>query len=241
MNTISSESPHEEEIVIRGTSVAICIPNNGALYRATFNFEDDKQPIAQALFTHFSSSSSSTNETSPSESWAPSAKTDLTLAQPNTPAKALVVLLKTLIHVIYLDGGSYIVHLPFPVLRLWSIPLGLLIERQADSEQGPMAPDQSFANDESLPRLFTLSSPLEDFGMVTSNGTSLDSVEEIIFVSSQSDSILVTRNSRTNQITLWYATPDQQERRKVPSAYLFCTNEVTPLIPSSLLHQCKYP
>src|SRR5579871_1747878 len=194
MNVISVDPSYAEGILIRGNSVIICTPNHGSLCRRTFNFDADKQPIIQALFTHFSNVSSSAKSSASSELPSSTNRPDQSPARPNIPAKALVVVLKTLMHIIYLDGGSYIMHLPFPVLKVWPISLGLLIERQSDSEQGPMSTDRAFANEEPLPRLFTLSSPLEDFGMVACNGPSLASDEEILFISSQSDSLCLTRN-----------------------------------------------
>ena len=130
-------------------------------------------------------------------------------------------------------------HLPFPVLKVWPISLGLLIERQSDSEQGPMSTDRAFANEEPLPRLFTLSSPLEDFGMVACNGPSLASDEEILFISSQSDSLCLTRNTEQDRITLWCATPDQQARRKVGSLLAFA-NEVSTILPTALINWAEY-
>jgi len=218
MNKVSEDSGYEEEILIRGTCVSVCTPNSGSLYRRTFSFDADKQPITQVLFTQFSTPSSSADSSVVTKSPNATTKADLSPAKTNTSAKALVVLLKTLIHIIYLDGGSYIVHLPFPVLKLWSIPLGLLIERHSDSEQGPMIADHSFSNEEQpLPRLFTLSGPLEDFGMVTCNGNSLDTDEEILYISSSSDSLCVTKTKSRNRITLWFASPDEQAGRKVSS------------------------
>jgi Anaphase-promoting complex subunit 1 WD40 beta-propeller domain len=211
MNKVE-DSRCEDELVIQGTTVFICTPNdNGIIRKQTFDFASQNQPITRALFTFFPSSPPT--ETASSTSVL---KTDLSPARPSsTPAKALVVLLTTLIHIIYLDGGSYIVHVPFPVINVWSIPLGLLLERQPDSPEGPAGADESFITEDQLPRLFTLSSPLDEFGVVTCNGAALDPDEEIVFVSSQTDSLCVTRNSERNRITFWYASPDPRARRKV--------------------------
>jgi hypothetical protein len=214
MNSLGA-SQYKDELVIDGSSVIWSV-NDGLVHKRTFNFENDGQPIAQALFTVFSPSTPPSTP-SPKDPHdvdnSPSRSTD-------TATKALVVVLKTLMHIIYIDsGGSYIVHLPFPVAKIWSIPIGLLLERELDSPPSSSSPDSSFASFESeskLPRLFTLSNPLEDFGMVTCNHSSQrDSNEEILFVSSHKNTLCVTRNLPEHRITLWYASPDPQARRKV--------------------------
>jgi hypothetical protein len=218
MNSLGP-SQFQDELVIDGCCV-IWTQNDGLIQKRTFDFASDGQPVAQALFTVFSSSPTATTQTpSPDRS-------DLSPSRVASPAnKALVVVLKTLMHIIYIDGGSYIVHLPFPVLKIWSVPLGILLERQLDALQDSSSSvDHSFIMSESahqLPRLFTLSSPLEDFGMVTCNRSSLDPNEEFIFISSQDDALCVTRNMTERRITLWHATPDQQARKKVFSTRLY--------------------
>jgi len=206
-------SHYKDELVIDGCCV-VWTTNEGLIHKRTFNFESDGQPITQALFTVFSSSPTASSQTRSQERSDLSPSLGLTTAN-----KALVVVLKTIMHIIYVDGGSYIVHLPFPVYKIWSISIGLLLERQLDSTHTPSSPtDHSFIISESeleLPRMFTLSSPLEDFGMVTCNRSSLDPNEEIIFFSSQDDALCVTRNVVECRITLWHATPDQQARKKV--------------------------
>ena len=216
MNSLGP-SQYKDELVVDGCCV-VWTTNEGLIHKRTFNFESDGQPITQALFTVFSSSPTAAPQTRSPE------RSDLSPSLGSTTAnKALVVVLKTIMHIIYVDGGSYIVHLPFPVYKIWSIPLGILLERQLDSTHTPSSPtDHSFIISESkhqLPRIFTLSSPLEDFGMVSCNRSSLDPNEEIIFFSSQDDALCVTRNGVESRITLWHATPDQQARKKVRFNY----------------------
>lgn len=206
-------SQYQDELVVDGCCVIWTI-NEGLLHKRTFNFESDGQPITQALFTVFSSSPT------PSLQMQSPERSDLSPSLGLTTAnKALVVVLKTIMHIIYHDGGSYIVHLPFSLHKIWSIPLGILLERQLDSLHTLSSPtDRSFLISESehqLPRMFTLSSPLEDFGMVVCNRSSLDPDEEIIFFSSHDDALCVTRNGVENRMTLWNAMPDQQARKKV--------------------------
>jgi hypothetical protein len=173
--------------------------DNGPLRNnCTFSFNDEGQSIVQTLFTHFPSSPSS------------DLSSDLSPSRRASGQPAFIVVLKNLIHIIYPEGGSYRVHLPFPVLKVWSVPLGLVLERQLD-------PVSSLSHESPLPRLLTLSSPLEDFGMVTCNGSSLDSDEEIVFISSQKDALCLTRNRVEGSLTLWYVSPDHLARRKVRS------------------------
>lgn len=196
----------DDRLVVQGTSLTWYL-NDGLVCRHTFDFKDDNQPISQALLAVFSDPSASKDPASPApkhDDLSPSS------ARSNVPNKALVVVLKTLMHIIYVGGGSYCVHLPFPILKVWPVPLGLVLERQLD-------PEHSFHvdPDHQLPRLLTLSSPLEDFGMVRCNNSSLDPAEEILFISSENDALCVSRNVSEGRITLWYASPDQQARRKV--------------------------
>jgi hypothetical protein len=120
MNSLGT-SQYKDELVI--------------VHKRTYDFASDGQPITHALFTVFSSSSTVSHPDPPQNS------SDLSPSRAsNTASRALVVVLKTLMHIIYLDGGSYIVHLPFPVLKIWSIPLGILLERQVDTFQDPSSP-----------------------------------------------------------------------------------------------------
>jgi Anaphase-promoting complex subunit 1 len=204
-----------ECVVIEGSRV-VCSTMLGdeVLQKRIFNFTSDNQPVTQALLTTFSSSSSAQSSPSlPFSSLSACHTPDLSPSQSSadSPQKALVVVLKTLMYIIYLEGGSYIIHLPFPLIKIWSIPLGLLLERQID----PIPHTMLSQSEPQLPRLFTLSSPLEDFGMVTCNRFPMDSKEKIVFVSSQKDALCVTRNVSENRITIWHASPDQQARRKV--------------------------
>ena len=204
-----------ERVVVEG-SMVICSTMLGdeVLQKRIFNFTSDNQPVSQALFTSFSLSSSAQSSSSlPFSPPSTSHPLDLSPAQTSadTQQKALIVVLKTLMYIIYFEGGSYIIHLPFPLLKVWSIPLGLLLERQID----PTPLTMLTQSEPQLPRLFTLSNPLEDFGMVTCNRFSLDPNEEIVFISSQKDALCVTRNVSEKRITIWYASPDQQARRKV--------------------------
>jgi Anaphase-promoting complex subunit 1 len=174
---------------------ALCCDGVLHVHNCVFNFPKDD--IVQTLLTRFSASQQNVSS-------------DLSPSQRASAETALVVVLKSLMHIIYPEGGSYIVHLPVPVLKVWSVPLGLVLERQLDS---------SSLSESGLPRLLTLSSPLEDFGTVTWNGFSLDKHEEILFVSSDKDALCLTRNHKESKLTVWHVSPAHLARRKVSS---FC-------------------
>ena len=209
-------SRYKNQLVVDGSSVFWYV-NDGLAHKRTFNFDNEGQPISQALFTVFTSTPHQhDHRKAPSR---PKNSPDRSPSQSTSPDTniALVVVLKNLMHVIFLDGGSYIIHLPFPVLKVWPISIGLLLERQLDVLQPTSSDHFAISGSEiQLPRLFTLSNPLEDFGMVTCNRSShLDPNEEIVFISPQTDTFCVTNNVSEKRLTLWYASPDQQARRKV--------------------------
>jgi len=188
--------------------------------KRTFDFTNETQPVTQALFTTFSTAPRAPPDPALP---TPSLGSDHLLAPDLSPThvgqdpnrRALVVILKTLMHIIYPAGGSYVVHLPFDIHKVWSVPLGLLLDRHPESVQQSILS----SSDPHLPRLFTLSSPLDDFGMVSSSRPIGDVDEEFIFVSSGEDGILVSRNKTENRLTIWHASSDQQVHRKV-SLYL---------------------
>jgi Anaphase-promoting complex subunit 1 len=214
-----SYGPAVDTVEIKG-NVVVCSSTlaESTFHKRTFDFSNEKQAVTQALFTTFSftPNQASDNASTPEQSvqfmypFGP----DLSPAQSRQAdrRRALVVVLKTLMHIIYPGGGSYIVHLPFDVHKVWSIPLGLLLDRHPEPIQNSIL---SHSNPQ-LPRLFTLSSPLEDFGTVTSSRSALDVGEELLFVSSGEDGIFLSRNKAESRLTIWHSSPDQQVRRKVP-------------------------
>lgn len=204
------------DIVEIKANVVLCSSTlaDSTFHKRTFDFSNEKQAVTQALFTTFSSAPNPSpgNISAPDKSKS-SFNPDLSPA-PSKQAdrrRALVVVLKTLMHIIYPGGGSYIVHLPFDVHKVWSVPLGLLLDRHPEPIQNSIL---SHSNPQ-LPRLFTLSSPLEDFGTVTSSRSALDVGEELLFVSSGEDGIFLSRNKAESRLTIWHSSPDQQVRRKV--------------------------
>ena len=216
-----SRGPAVDSVQVKGNVVIwSCTVGESVFHKRTFDFTNETQPVIQALFTAFSTAPTA----SPSPAPPPrSLGSEHLLAPDLSPThirrdsnrRALVVILQTLMHIIYPAGGSYVVHLPFDIRRVWSVPLGLLLDRHPESIQQSILS----GSDPHLPRLFTLSSPLDDFGMVTSSRPIVDANEEFIFVSSGEDGILLSRNKTENRLTIWHASSDQQVHRKV-SLYL---------------------
>ena len=69
----------------------------------------------------------------------------------SSSGRALVVVLKTQAHVFFLSGTTHVVHLPFEVDKAFSLPLGLLLQRQITKNEAsstpilPSVPQNSFA------------------------------------------------------------------------------------------------
>lgn len=75
---------------------------------------------------------------------------DAPLDSKDSESRALVVVLKSQVHIFFLAGNSHVVPLPFEVESVFATPRGLLFQRKTqeetllDSSQYPMAPPNSF-------------------------------------------------------------------------------------------------
>ncbi|TGO38049.1 hypothetical protein BHYA_0083g00280 [Botrytis hyacinthi] len=264
--------------------------SRGGVFRKSYNFDLEKEPITQALLTSFPSVGPL-----PSKNGTPKTHQKGT----NTKEKAIVVFLKTQAHVYFLSGTSHVIHLPFEVESATAAPIGLIIQRKLRSETNvaasikfPRVPPNSFVSsqpqpwsatssiqstfstadlgapmqmptqmstlgdlweppsiqsDANWPRLFSLSDPLSEMGLVVaqpglsdgrvkrrSSGkiSTLDPSEEILHVSrpnefSAKDSenplvLAITLNRETSMYTVWKLTYVGQEtipngKSRVPS------------------------
>ncbi|KAK6592602.1 20s cyclosome subunit (apc1) [Botrytis cinerea] len=243
--------------------------SRGGVFRKSYNFDLEKEPITQALLTSFPSVGPL-----PSKNGAPKTQQKGS----NTTEKAIVVFLKTQAHVYFLSGTSHVIHLPFEVESATAAPIGLIIQRKLRSETNvaasikfprvpptplsrlspTMMPTQmstlgdlweppSIQSDANWPRLFSLSDPLSEMGLVVaqpglsdgrvkrrSSGkiSTLDPSEEILHVSrpnefSAKDSenplvLAITLNRETSMYTVWKLTYVGQEtipngKSRVPS------------------------
>ncbi|KAM5351805.1 hypothetical protein ACJ41O_004528 [Fusarium nematophilum] len=131
----------EDEIL---TTERCVIWSRGGIFRKTFRFDLEKEPIIQALLAYFPTSQDDEIEWSDAES------------KPNKgPAlsKALVVFLKTQAHIYFLSGTSHIVHMPFEVESAFAGPVGVIIQRKQRAEsvvpisfKFPRVPPNSFVS-----------------------------------------------------------------------------------------------
>ncbi|KAI9643548.1 Anaphase-promoting complex subunit 1 [Ciborinia camelliae] len=245
--------------------------SRGGVFRKSYNFDLEKEPITQALLTSFPSVGPLPSKNGvPKNRWKSS----------NTKEKAIVVFLKTQAHIYFLSGTSHVIHLPFEVESATAAPIGLIIQRKlrpdnnvAASLKFPRVPPNSFVSsqpqpwsatssiqstfstadlgapmqmptqastlkdlwetpsaqsDANWPRLFSLSDPLSEMGLVVaqpglsdgrgkrrSSGkiSTLDPAEELLHVSrpnefSAKDSenplvLAITLNRDTSMYTVW--------------------------------------
>ncbi|KAJ3054659.1 hypothetical protein HK102_011481, partial [Quaeritorhiza haematococci] len=121
-----------------------------------------QQPVVQALWARFvvdeqggydatvgkggsSGSSVHTRANTSSSSWpsSPVALASMPGSQTTATApphqerslKALCIILRDAAKIIFEDGNSYTVNLPFVVKRAWALPVGILMQRMPDQEE----------------------------------------------------------------------------------------------------------
>uniref|UniRef100_A0A0D2XUX7 Anaphase-promoting complex subunit 1 N-terminal domain-containing protein n=1 Tax=Fusarium oxysporum (strain Fo5176) TaxID=660025 RepID=A0A0D2XUX7_FUSOF len=130
----------EDEILSTEHCVIWC---RGGIFRKTFRFELEKEPVIQALLAYFPASK---DDKSTQEEEAQS-------DQQPALSKALVVFLKTQAHIYFLSGTSHIVHMPFEVETAFAGPVGVIIQRKQKAEsvapislKFPRVPPNSFVS-----------------------------------------------------------------------------------------------
>ena len=131
----------EDELLTTKNTVIWC---RGGLFRKSFRFDIEKEPITQALFAYFPASEDD--------------KDDVAGGQKNSRdgaslEKALVVFLKTQAHIYFLAGTSHVVHMPFKVESACAAPIGVIIQRTQQAEKKasntikfPRVPPNSFVS-----------------------------------------------------------------------------------------------
>ncbi|KAL8733522.1 MAG: hypothetical protein Q9181_003555 [Wetmoreana brouardii] len=169
----------EEELV---TTEYCVVWSRGGVVQRVFRFDTDKEKITQAVFARFhprltpfckrvslgeknDDNSSSTPATRLEEAKRINEpyQVDRTFAEgprydnaDTSKDRALVVILKTQAHILFLEGTNHIVNLPFEVEAVFPLPEGILLQRKPPpSEQSweaspqskrlPVAPPNSFA------------------------------------------------------------------------------------------------
>jgi anaphase-promoting complex subunit 1 len=258
----------EDELLVTPRCV---IWSRGGVYRKSYKFDLEKEPVSQALLTSF-------------PSVGPLESKDTTSTHKKGVSKrsaAIVVFLKTQAHIYFLSGTSHVIHLPFEVESAIAAPNGIIIQRKLRvdnlvpaSLKFPKVPPNSFVssqpqpwsasssqqstfsiadlgapkqlsmrfsstlkdlwdppalkNDANWPRLFSLTDPLSEMGLIVedpsnSDGrahqrssektTALDTAEEILHVSRRGEFsdkesnhpliLALTLNRETSMYTVW--------------------------------------
>ncbi|PNY28879.1 Negative regulator of mitosis [Tolypocladium capitatum] len=135
------EHPVEDELLTTQDCVVWC---RGRIFRKTFKFSLEKEPITQALLAYFPTSEDQKSDRGAAKN-----------ASNGSPAleKALVVFLKTQAHIYFLAGTSHVVHMPFEVESACAGPVGVIIQRKARVEniapvslKFPRVPPNSFVS-----------------------------------------------------------------------------------------------
>ncbi|PHH79166.1 hypothetical protein CDD82_2561 [Ophiocordyceps australis] len=108
----------EDELLTTSDCVLWC---RGRLFRKAFRFNLEKEPVIQALLAYFPASQDAKIDGKSSNG-------------PATLEKALVVFLKTQVHIYFLTGTSHVVHMPFEVESACAGLVGVIIQRKAKAE-----------------------------------------------------------------------------------------------------------
>ncbi|KAK4178923.1 hypothetical protein QBC36DRAFT_323634 [Triangularia setosa] len=145
--SLSKDGDNEQEDELLTTKDCV-LWSRGGVFRKSFKFDLENEPIAQALLANFPASaehqSSDKNKTK----------------SPGKPtlSKALVVFLKTQAHIYFLSGASHVVHMPFEVESACPAPCGVIIQRKPRANNTapvslrlPKVPPNSFVSSQPPP------------------------------------------------------------------------------------------
>lgn len=131
---IDSTPAHEDGISLEDellTTSSSVVWSRGGVYRTTYSFELEKEPIVQALFARFPVLGTQNEPTVPRQSDE--------LPEPRLE-KVLVVILRTQAHIYSLGGSTHVVHLPFEVQSACAAPRGIVLQRRTRSDNvAPLA------------------------------------------------------------------------------------------------------
>ena len=158
----------EEEVLATKKSV---VYSQGAFTRNVYRFDLEEEEVTQALLTSFpdvyesaKDERSGSNTFKVSVNGSGNARLQNTSAKPEghrtalhaatellSSSRALVIFLRSKVHIHFLQGTSSIVDLPFDVERAWPAPKGIIIQRKAGPLPSspptpviPSAPPNSF-------------------------------------------------------------------------------------------------
>ncbi|KAL2266823.1 hypothetical protein VTJ83DRAFT_6175 [Remersonia thermophila] len=119
---------YEDELLATPSCV---IWSRGGLFRKSFRFDVDKEPVTQALLAYFPTSADGWRSSrTPSSLSAPQPTKSTSPAEKTTLARALVVFLRSQAHIYFLSGTSHVVHMPFEVESACAAPVGVIIQRK---------------------------------------------------------------------------------------------------------------
>ncbi|KAK4187333.1 hypothetical protein QBC35DRAFT_532579 [Podospora australis] len=159
-NTTDTEVDHpcEDELL---TTENCVLWSRGGVFRKSFKFDLENEPITQALLAYFPASADQhidpeTTKTKPiSRSKTEPQSIGTATKQKSKPSlsRALVVFLKTQAHIYFLSGPSHVVHMPFEVESACAAPCGIIIQRKPRANNSvpislrlPKVPPNSFVS-----------------------------------------------------------------------------------------------
>ncbi|KAG5439906.1 hypothetical protein PCANB_000188 [Pneumocystis canis] len=232
---VIEDSPFpDEELLITENTVIWSI--SGQVKRS-FNFDDDGQRVTHALFAYFVNPNDEiTNRHDPS--YVPPLgtrtrslnqlsgciyDTKQTARQAHVVkdvsphlSRALVVILEDLSHIFFLDGALWVIHVPFRVRRVLAAPRGLILERSLENLELGM-PSQETTSVSYSPRFFSLIGPLDEFGLVVTDGICSFGVhDELVYIGKGDEALLVTKNAEKAQVDVWKCSYVLQTERYFP-------------------------
>lgn len=131
----------EDELLTTDYCVIWC---RGGIFRKSYKFDLEKEPITQALLAFFPASEDDRTDKS---------EVGKKASQEPVLSKALVVFLKTQAYIYFLSGASHIVHMPFEVESACAGPVGVIIQRKQRADniapislKFPRVPPNSFVS-----------------------------------------------------------------------------------------------
>ncbi|KAG4305862.1 hypothetical protein PORY_000772 [Pneumocystis oryctolagi] len=131
-------------------------------------------------------------------------------------SRALVVILEDMLHIFFLDGALWVIHVPFRVRRVLAAPRGLILERSLENIELDV-PSQEIASINYSPRFFSLIGPLDEFGLVVADCIHPFSAhDELVYIGKGDEALLVTRNAEKEQIDIWKCSYVPQTEHSFP-------------------------
>ncbi|KAL1841144.1 hypothetical protein VTJ49DRAFT_7369 [Mycothermus thermophilus] len=145
----------EDELL---TTPSCVIWSRGGLFRKSFRFDVDKEPVTQALLAYFPTSADGFRSSqNPSAISVPQPTKSTSAAERTSLARALVVFLRSQAHIYFLSGTSHVVHMPFEVESACAAPVGVIIQRKIRADgvtvplRLPKVPPASFVSSQLPP------------------------------------------------------------------------------------------